>query len=123
MNQSNYEEKLVDPRWQKKRFEILTRDNWTCQHCGCKTVQLEIHHTDYWGNKEPWEYPNDMLITICHNCHGEENIRFKHEAYLLKSLKLQAFLAADLLAFSTMLNTNQKFTEYIKNKIREYAKS
>jgi len=28
-----YAEKLKDPRWQKKRLEIMERDEWTCQWC------------------------------------------------------------------------------------------
>ena len=28
---SDYSEKLKDPRLQKKRLQILERDNWTCQ--------------------------------------------------------------------------------------------
>lgn len=28
-----YSQKLRDPRWQKKRLEILERDSFTCQHC------------------------------------------------------------------------------------------
>ena len=40
-----YSEKLKDPRWQKKRLEILERDNFRCQYCGDKnagTKQQEV---------------------------------------------------------------------------------
>jgi len=31
MAKLTYSEKLKDPRWQKKRLEILSRDNFTCE--------------------------------------------------------------------------------------------
>lgn len=118
-----YSEKLESPLWQKKRLEIMNRDNWTCQHCGTKTTQLQIHHLDYWKGLDPWEYPADMLITVCKDCHKEENIRFKHEQYLLQSFLQNGFLANDLLAFSTMVSTNPGFRKELLNKIRKYAQS
>ena len=30
---SEYSQKLKDPRWQKKRLQILERDEWNCQIC------------------------------------------------------------------------------------------
>ena len=65
----NYSEKLKDPRWQKKRLEILKRDNFTCKKCGDKTTTLHIHHLKYMKNKEPWETPKKDLITLCEDCH------------------------------------------------------
>ncbi len=32
---------------------------------------LHIHHKYYWLNKNPWEYPNDALQTLCWKCHEE----------------------------------------------------
>lgn len=62
-----YTEKLKDPRWQKKRLEILERDKFTCQLCGDKRSLLVVHHLIY--NNEPWDCPNNQLITICEDCH------------------------------------------------------
>lgn len=122
MEKKSYPERLAEPKWQRKRLEILNRDNWTCQHCGDKTTQLEIHHLEYFEGHQAWEYDDDSLITICHKCHGEENIRFKHEAYFLKSLKFAGFLAVDVLAFSCLLNRDRKFSEFIKRKVREFSR-
>lgn len=33
MTQMSYAEQLKDPRWQKKRLEILNRDEWKCTWC------------------------------------------------------------------------------------------
>jgi 5-methylcytosine-specific restriction endonuclease McrA len=32
-------------------------------------VILHVHHKYYVLNNLPWEYPNEDLITLCHNCH------------------------------------------------------
>ena len=62
-----YAEKLKDPRWQKKRLEILQRDNWTCRYCGSDKHTLNVHHFKYFN--EPWDISNDKLITFCEDCH------------------------------------------------------
>jgi 5-methylcytosine-specific restriction endonuclease McrA len=62
-----YSEKLKDPRWQKKRLEVLNRDNWTCQCCASTTLELQVHHLRYTTN--PWEVDNNHLVTLCAECH------------------------------------------------------
>lgn len=70
-----YWQKLKDPRWQKKRLEILERDKWSCQFCDrgeLDEVELHVHHKGYkWGN-EPWDYPNWNFIALCADCHKTE---------------------------------------------------
>jgi hypothetical protein len=60
-----------DSRWQKKRLEIMERDKWTCQGChgslGCET--LNVHHRHYEHGKNPWEYDDECLVTLCEDCH------------------------------------------------------
>lgn len=70
---SNYSELLQDPRWQKKRVEVLLRDEFRCQHCGSKEETLHVHHLRYEKGKMPWEYDNGELITLCHRCHEAES--------------------------------------------------
>ena len=66
-----YYQQLQSKEWLSKRLEILKRDNFTCQCCGNK-MGLEVHHTFYYIDKrEPWNYPNESLITLCCWCHGE----------------------------------------------------
>lgn len=69
---SQYSEKLKNPRWQKKRLEILERDKWCCQRCFDINSPLHVHHRVYITDKEPWQYHNDFLITLCENCHEDE---------------------------------------------------
>ena len=51
-----------DPRWQKKRLEVLERAEWCCEWCGDSERELQVHHGYYEGNKKPWEYPNKSLF-------------------------------------------------------------
>lgn len=117
---ANYNEQLADPRWQRRRLEIFNRDNWTCQSCRDKTTQLEIHHVEYWPGKQSWEYPDDMLITVCRNCHGKEQVRCKHEQYLLTALRNKGFLAMEILAMAQMIDTFAHFRNSLRNSIKNF---
>lgn len=68
-----YKEQLADPRWQKKRLQILERDKWTCQICLDTESQLQIHHKEYDKTYKTlaWEYPDTNYTTLCCNCHLE----------------------------------------------------
>ena len=76
----NYSEKLKHPKWQKKRLEILQRDKFMCQDCGDTESELHVHHIHYIFGKEIWDYENDMLTTLCAECH-------KHITELKKDIK------------------------------------
>jgi len=70
---SNLSSQLRDRRWQKRRLEILSRDNFTCCMCGStdNTEQLHVHHLVYKRSLPIWEYPDNALITLCATCHTE----------------------------------------------------
>jgi len=70
MEKKTYSEKLKDPRWQKKRLEVLERDHWACVTCGAKQDTLHVHHLFYFYGKEPWDIPSGFLITLCEACHN-----------------------------------------------------
>lgn len=66
-----YSEKLKDPRWQKKRLQILDRDEFACKYCGNENLELHVHHLKYFNN--PWDIENKFLVTICVICHKSEH--------------------------------------------------
>lgn len=66
-----YRELLRDPRWQRKRLEILSLDNFTCRNCSSKTKTLNAHHLYYDREVMPWDYDNCVLITLCDECHDK----------------------------------------------------
>ena len=71
-----YAEKLRHPLWQKKRLEILSRDEFCCTLCGDHETELHIHHKEYKRGSEPWEYEDSVLQTLCKHCHAlVENLK------------------------------------------------
>ena len=70
-NKKSYYELLRDPRWQKKRLEIMSRDNFSCTSCEGKDKQLHVHDLHYIRGNDPWDCPNNLLITLCEDCHKE----------------------------------------------------
>ena len=66
----SYAEKLKDPRWQKKRLEVLNRDGWRCQCCEGQDLELHVHHAVYRRNADPWDYDNSELASLCKSCHA-----------------------------------------------------
>lgn len=83
----SYTDKLRGPKWQLKRLEILGRDNATCQKCGDKENTLHVHHRYYIANREPWDYPNELLVTLCATCHKEEEDCAKIGEDMFKSMR------------------------------------
>jgi len=66
-----YIEKLRDPRWQKKRLEIMSRDNFQCALCNTADTTLSVHHFYYISNRNPWDYPDLSMHTVCKDCHSQ----------------------------------------------------
>lgn len=66
-----YAEKLKNPKWQAKRLRIFERDGFACRFCGDKESTLHVHHGYYETGKEPWEYSDETLHTLCAECHSE----------------------------------------------------
>lgn len=73
ITKESYSDLLKYSEWQTKRQEILKRDNYKCCYCG-STNKLCVHHKYYlqYPNHQkvnPWDYPDDALITLCNKCH------------------------------------------------------
>lgn len=66
---ATYQKKLIHPKWQQKRLEIINRDNCTCRFCSDKNTQLDVHHKYYKPGAEPWEYDSSALVSVCRPCH------------------------------------------------------
>ena len=70
----SYKGLLLTKEWKAKRKEILQRDNLRCRCCK-KETDLQVHHRQYHYSlvlrkfRKPWEYPNELLITLCELCH------------------------------------------------------
>lgn len=64
-----YWEKLKDPRWQRKRLEVMKQADFACECCGDCESTLNVHHGYYKKGAEPWEYPSETLHCLCEACH------------------------------------------------------
>ena len=74
---SSYADKLKDPRWQKKRLEILDKNDWCCQRCFDSELTLHVHHKAYIKGRSPWEYEDSELTVLCESCHENETASIK----------------------------------------------
>jgi hypothetical protein len=101
---SAYLEKLRDPRWQKKRLLILERDQFCCRSCSDPDSTLHVHHHYYTGC-DPWDIPDDALITLCEECHEEEG-RFGalERQLLVRELQHHGWLAGEFNALLCDVN-------------------
>ena len=66
---TEYQKLLRDPRWQRKRLEVMQRDHWKCACCSDGESELNVHHIQYRQGAKPWEYDDSLLITLCRRCH------------------------------------------------------
>ena len=75
-----YTDQLKDPRWQRKRLEVMQRADFSCEDCYSTDETLHIHHTYYEKGLLPWEYPDQSLRCLCEECH----LAIQHSALLLQ---------------------------------------
>ncbi len=120
MDDTYYQSQLRQEEWKTRSAEIKERDNYHCQAFNCSFPKsiLEVHHLDYFNHKYPWDYPNDMLITLCHKCHSKETTRYKFEESLFTALKMKGFLACDITAMISLIYTDNQFLTDLLRVIR-----
>ena len=70
MTKEEYHQLLKDGRWQRRRLEIMQRDDFKCRECGT-TNDLNVHHIRYIAGRKPWEYDDGDLVTLCGKCHNK----------------------------------------------------
>ena len=126
-----YQDKLLDPKWQKKKSEILLRDNYKCRSCGSEHITLHAHHIFYIEGTDPWDYKDDNLITLCEVCHNTEHlIGNTIRTYLIDLIKdnpLLIHMVAQLCVLSEKVpefeESLRRFLKDEMNKYYQYRKS
>lgn len=108
-----YAEKLRDPRWQKKRLEIMSRDKFKCRHCHSEENTLNVHHSYYRAGCAPWDYPDESLVTVCETCHKKlEDLRVSFgEATSMSTAKCEMF--RELLCSKTFIEFNDLLSFWV----------
>lgn len=86
MTKKQYAAKRLDPQWQKRRLEIFERDGWACRECGDTESTLSVHHTYYVGGRDPWQYPDWSLITVCPSCHDKVGDKFASRTHHFENI-------------------------------------
>ncbi|MDC3414773.1 helix-turn-helix domain-containing protein [Terrihalobacillus insolitus] len=56
------------------RYEVLSRDNFTCQLCGAVAPNVQVEIDQIIPNGDEKEAHIDNLITMCAKCHRARNI-------------------------------------------------
>lgn len=97
---SEYSKKLLDPRWQKKRLEILNRDEFTCRRCFNENDTLHVHHKIYIFGRDPWDVPSEHLVTLCQQCHQEETDQMPAAISKIAEVLKSKFFSADILTLA-----------------------
>jgi len=94
MAKKTYAEKLKDPRWQKKRLEVLSDAEFQCELCGDTESTLHVHHKQYIKGHDVWEYERQQLACLCESCHENQHdldVRFQdcYQGFLLMALAVK----------------------------------
>jgi len=97
-----YGEQLKDPRWQRRRLEILQRDEFMCRMCADTARTLHVHHHVYERGRPPWEADADDLVTLCEPCHDFVTLRLGELRALASRLDASAIEA--LIGFAKALH-------------------
>src|SRR5690242_14461580 len=105
-----YAEQLRDPRWQKKRLEIMQRDGFKCIQCApvpeefSDHASLNVHHCFYEFGRAPWDYPDHSLRTLCEGCHEAERAdKERAEREFIQFFRRLGATNGELLTFGIML--------------------
>lgn len=61
---------LKSDAWQRKRYVVLKRDNWTCVYCGNRATQ--VHHKRY-AKRNIGKEPIKWLVSVCKPCHDRQH--------------------------------------------------
>lgn len=90
----SYKEKLLDPRWQKKRLGVLNREEFSCQYCGEKEKTLHIHHICYNKSRDPWDIDDSALLCLCEECHSVGHLKnlTEKEGKLIDAIQFSALI-------------------------------
>lgn len=60
--------------WQRLKYQVLERDNFTCQICGEKYGLMQVHHITYAHCRgKAYNAPMADLITLCEECHRHDD--------------------------------------------------
>lgn len=63
-------------KWERKRNNILRRDDYLCQHCkwyGTRREAETVHHIIHLEDDPSLALVDSNLISLCKKCHNKEH--------------------------------------------------
>jgi 5-methylcytosine-specific restriction endonuclease McrA len=66
LRKMTFAEYRMQPEWQVRRGQALTRARYRCQMCSSHDAPLDVHHNSY--QKYGDERPEDLVV-LCRSCH------------------------------------------------------
>jgi len=94
-----FKDQYKHPLWQKKRLEILERDDYKCCDCKASDKQLHVHHGYYERDVYLWEYGSDTLWTLCADCHERWGKYKKAMHIMIARIKLEEFNSSEVMNY------------------------
>lgn len=110
-------EKYKDPKWQKRRLEIMDLAGFRCQSCGDEKTTLNIHHKFYRKGANPWDYADDELECLCAPCHESSH---SAKDFLNEVLRSSTLPVSDVTALiAGFLDANVAIDPFIADRAAE----
>ncbi len=108
-------EKMVHrprPRVKLNRREIFRRDNYTCQYCGKRTLDLTIDHIvpRHLGGSHTW----DNVVAACSTCNHRKGGRSLAESGMQLLHRPTIPPASAMYIFGRHLNENAEWEPYLQ---------
>lgn len=121
MAKKSYFELLKDPRWQRKRLEILNRSDFACENCQSTDKTLHVHHKLYRKGAMPWEYEDHELQALCENCHEDQHaVRAALDAILARLAPDKIETVLGYAEGQLALEEDWKLLDNREHKVRSY---
>lgn len=103
---------------------VLARDNYTCQCCGKKHIDLEVHHLDGYDWCKERRTDDTNGICLCANCHKAFHNKFgcggntkqQYEEWIGYTIEI-------LKKYDGKLNATRQVFDYERNEVFESARS
>lgn len=75
----------------------MSRDLFECQLCHSKEHgMLHVHHRHYLKGREPWDYPGELLVTLCKDCHRKEEDAATNAQEVFNSLHFWGYFNVEI---------------------------
>ena len=117
MNKKDFLKQYQSEWWIETSRRVKARDHNTCQMCGCNDKPLSVHHL-YYGEDGSIHVPDSSLITLCEDCHLEQEDYKELCQQSLKELRqeLTDFEIYNILEAVKMDNTSMtSYPIYMRN--------